>query len=172
MYFFVSLLFCFFLQGFSLEILSVDTALRQRDAGNWSQAYRDFQMLSVEHPENVDCLFYSGQLAAWLGKWSESEKWLQDCLKRDAHYLEAVMLLGNVYLYTQKWEKADALFAAHADCLFAEQGLAKSALWQGEYRLAEERYGKILEAHPENTEARLGMARSLSEQQLYREALS
>ena len=155
-----------------LKDLREEQALEQTKEGEFASAYGIFRELSNQYPENTDYLFYCGLLASWLRNWVDSEMFFQKCLNLAPQYLDAAMQLGNVYLYTQQWNEAERLFSFYPEELRAKEGLAKCALWRGDYFTAEERYRKIFDSSECDEEARLGLARALAQQQKYRESLS
>lgn len=161
---------CIWTELTPIEESTSERALEQIQQGHFASAYTIFQELCASFPENTHHLFHAGRLAAWLNEWEESESLLKKCLILDSNYIDAAVQLGHVYLYNQRWAEAEELFARYPNYMPAKAALAKSALWQGDYPLAEERYRDILGDAEFDQEARLGLARALAQQQKYREA--
>jgi hypothetical protein len=147
-------------------------AFEQIQEGQLWPAFETFRDLYTFFPKNADYLFYAGEIAGWLQNWEESESLLDKCLKLNAVYVDAAVQLGYVYLHTKRWDKAEEIFAKHSHYVTAKEGLAKCALWRGDYPLAEARYRELLQDPKCSEEARVCLARALAAQQKYSEAVA
>jgi tetratricopeptide (TPR) repeat protein len=162
--------FCAWAEDGQLPDARMAFALEHIQQGKLDSARKIFREIAASFSENADHLFHVGRLAAWLSEWEESERFLKKCLQMNRNHIDAAVQLGHVYLYNQRWNEAEEIFARYPDHMPAKAGLAKCALWRGDYPVAEECYRKILGDPAFEQEARLGLARSLAEQQKYREA--
>ncbi len=150
--------------------LKAKLAHQHIEQGKLESAYRIFRELCIDLPQNPEYLFHAGKVGTWLQKWKESEGLLKKCLLLDSLHVDAALQLGYLFLYNQRWKEAEEVFSLYPNHKPAKAGLAKGALWKGDYPAAEKWYREILDDGEVNEEARLGLARSLIEQRKYREA--
>ncbi len=121
-------------------------------------------------PNDVEVLFYWGQLLAWNGRKGKGEKILLKALSVDPDYTPAMIALADIYMRKKEWSKAESLLDRCKDNSDADFSEANMAYLQKNYSKAQRLFSHILQKNQNNIDARRGLARSLAACLQYKEA--
>ncbi len=120
-----------------------------------------FQRLSVTFPESTKPLILSARTLVRIGQLERAKIVLDGVLKREEKNRNALFLLGTIHLQEQKFEDGAKVFESlvasatgnAADRTFYQSILAKTLVYNRQYKKALDTYNTIISANPNSSAA-------------------
>ena len=120
-----------------------------------------YQRLSTTFPESTKPLILSARTMVGIGELERAKIVLDGVLKRDAKNRDALFLLGTVHLQEQNYEEGAKVFEAltvgatesQTTRSFYQSVLAKTQVYNRQYKKALEGYNTLIAANPQHSAA-------------------
>ncbi|GAB4187283.1 MAG: hypothetical protein Tsb0015_05800 [Simkaniaceae bacterium] len=135
---------------------------------NYKNAILLYRMLACCKPEDKNYLFLLGRALGLAGRYREAISVLQEAIKQNPYDFDLEVQLGLTYYWQKNYRRARQILERYPEITYARENLGKVELAAENYLKAEKHFRFVLQRKPNNSEARIGLARSLRKQWLYK----